>query len=66
MAMLRFLVPLFSLLFGLYCVIWSVIASASLTSMRAGAAFFGLFLLALSVVYMRIILPHDQVGERFS
>ncbi|GHO51946.1 hypothetical protein KSD_44070 [Ktedonobacter sp. SOSP1-85] len=60
MAMRRFFAPSLSLLFGLYCIGWSIVASSSPTSMRVGGAFFGVLLLALAFVYLRIILPQEQ------
>jgi hypothetical protein len=60
MAIRRFFAPSLSLLFGLYCIGWSIVASSSLPSMRMSGAFFGVLLLALAFVYLRLILLQEQ------
>ena len=60
MAIRRFFAPALSLLFGLYCIIWSIVASSSFTQLRAGSAFLGVLFLLLTLVYLRMILPQEQ------
>jgi uncharacterized membrane protein YjfL (UPF0719 family) len=60
MSILRFLAPSLCALFGLYCVIWGIVASSVPTAERTGAAFFGVLWLLLAYVYVRVILPHEQ------
>ena len=60
MSILRFLAPSLCALFGLYCVIWGIVASSVPTAERTGAAFFGMLWLLLAYVYFRVILPHEQ------
>jgi hypothetical protein len=55
---LRFLAPSLSALFGLYCVIWGIVASSMPTQERIGGAFLGVLFLLLAYVYVRVILPH--------
>jgi hypothetical protein len=62
MSALRFLAPALSTLFGLYCVIWGLLASSSATSLRIGGAFLGLCFLLLALVYLRLILPRESGG----
>ena len=49
-----------SALFGLYCVIWGIVAASYPTSERAGGAFLGVLFLLLAFVYVRMILPHEH------
>jgi hypothetical protein len=60
MSILRFLAPSLCALFGLYCVIWGIVASSVPTAERPGAAFFGVLWLLLAFVYVRVILLHEQ------
>ncbi|BCL83879.1 hypothetical protein ccbrp13_63440 [Ktedonobacteria bacterium brp13] len=60
MTIRRFFAPALCLLFGLYCISWSIVASSSFTQIRAGSAFLGVLLLLLALVYLRIILPQEQ------
>ena len=60
MSVLRYVAPFLCTLFGLYCVIWGLVASSSPTSMRVGGAFAGVLLLLLAFVYLRVILPHER------
>ncbi len=60
MSVLRYVAPFLCTLFGLSCVIWGLVASSSLTSLRAGGAFVGVLLLLLAFVYLRVILPHER------
>jgi uncharacterized membrane protein YjfL (UPF0719 family) len=60
MSVLRFLAPSLCVLFGLYCVIWGLVASSVPTSERIGSAFLGVLWLLLAYVYFRVILPHEQ------
>jgi hypothetical protein len=64
MSVRRFLAPAACALFGLYCLVWGLVASSSPTNMRAGAAFFGVLFLLLATVYVRVILPHEQAERR--
>jgi hypothetical protein len=60
MSVLRFLAPSLCVVFGLYCVIWGIVASSVPTAERPGAAFFGVLWLLLAFVYVRVILLHEQ------
>lgn len=61
MTIRRFFAPALCLLFGLYCISWSIIASSSFTQqIRLGCAFLGVLLLLLALVYLRMILPQEQ------
>jgi len=60
MSVLRFLAPSLCALFGLYCVIWGIVATSVPTAERTGAAFLGVLWLLLSFVYVRVILLHEQ------
>jgi len=60
MTVLRFLAPSVSTLFGLYCIIWGLIASSSPISLRIAGAFLGVLFLLLATVYFRVILPQEQ------
>jgi hypothetical protein len=64
MSAFRFLAPAVSTLFGLYCVIWAIVASSS-TTYRIDGVFIGVLLLLLALVYVRVIIPHEQ-GESTS
>jgi hypothetical protein len=59
MSVLSILASSLSALFGLYCVIWGIIASSMPVQERAGSAFLGVLLL-LAFVYVRVILPHEH------
>jgi hypothetical protein len=59
MSVLSILASSLSALFGLYCVIWGIIASSDPTTARAGSAFLGVLFLLLAFVYVRVILPHE-------
>jgi hypothetical protein len=60
MSALRFLAPSVSALFGLYCVIWGLVASSASTAYRIDGVFFGVLLLLLAFVYLRVILPYER------
>lgn len=60
MGVSRFLALVISGLFGLYCLIWSLLAGSSPTQMRGGAAFMGGLLLLLAVVYARVLAPRKS------
>ncbi len=60
MTIRRFFAPTLCLLFGLYCIGWSIVASSSSTQIRTSGAFLGVLLLLLALVYLRIILPQEQ------
>ncbi len=60
MSVLSILASSLSALFGLYCVIWGIVASSDPTAERAGSAFLGVLFLLLALVYVRVILPHEQ------
>lgn len=59
MSVLRYVAPALSTLFGLYCVIWGLVASSYPTSLRVGGAFLGVLFLLLAYIYVRFILPHE-------
>lgn len=60
MAIRRFLAPLLTALFGLYCLVWSLIAASSPPQQRGGAAFLGVLFLLLTFVYARILNPRER------
>ncbi len=60
MNVFRYVAPSLCALFGLYCVIWGLIASSYPISMRLGGAFLGVLLLLLALVYVRVIISHEQ------
>jgi hypothetical protein len=60
MSALSILASSLSALFGLYCVIWGIVASSDPTAERAGSAFLGVLFLLLALVYVRVILLHEQ------
>ncbi len=60
MSVLSILASSLSALFGLYCVIWGIVASSDPTAERAGGAFLGVLFLLVAFVYVRVILPHEQ------
>ena len=60
----QYLAPAVSTLFGLYCVIWAIGASTSITY-RIDGVFIGVLFLLLALVYVRVIIPHEQ-GESTS
>ncbi|GHO81615.1 hypothetical protein KSD_93860 [Ktedonobacter sp. SOSP1-85] len=64
MKALRFWVPLVCILFGLYALIWSLLASSTLTPIRISAVFFGILFLLLAFIYLRIILPTEQKDSK--
>jgi hypothetical protein len=64
MSALRFLAPSVSVLFGLYCVIWGLVASSASTAYRLDGVFFGVLLLLLALVYLRVIPPARAGGDR--
>ena len=61
---LRFLAPAVSTLFGLYCVIWAIVASST-TTYRIDGVLIGVFFFLLALVYVRVIILHEQ-GESTS
>jgi hypothetical protein len=60
MRVLRWVPPSLSALVGLYCLAWAILASSFATRERGGAAFFGVMLLLLALVYVRVIPPQEQ------
>ncbi|HKF37899.1 MAG TPA: hypothetical protein VKB35_13475 [Ktedonobacteraceae bacterium] len=48
-----------SVLFGLYCVIWGIVASSMPAQERIAGAFLGGLFLLLAFVYLRVISPHE-------
>jgi len=60
----QYLAPAVSTLSGLYCVIWAIVASTSITY-RIDGVFIGVLLLLLALVYVLVIIPHEQ-GESTS
>jgi hypothetical protein len=42
-------------LVGLYCLVWAILAASFAARERGGAAFFGVMLLLLALVYVRVI-----------
>ena len=60
MSVLSILASSLSALFGLYCVIWGIVASSMPAQERIGGAFLGVLFLLLAFVYVRAILPHEQ------
>ncbi|MBO0780117.1 MAG: hypothetical protein J2P37_14935 [Ktedonobacteraceae bacterium] len=64
MSILRFLAPIVCTLFGIYCIIWGLVAPSSPVTMRIGGAFIGVLLLLLAVVYIRIIVPYERAQSR--
>jgi hypothetical protein len=60
MSVFRYLAPLLCLLFGLYCLMWGLVASTFPTPQRVGGAFVGALLLLLALVYVRVILPRER------
>ena len=59
---LRLVAAAVSTLFGLYCVIWALVASSVSTTYRIDGVIFGVLLLLLALVYVLVINPHEQ-GE---
>ena len=60
MNMLRYVAPVMCILFGLYCIIWAIIASSYSTSLRVGSAFIGVMFLLLALVYVLVIHPTER------
>ena len=60
MSVLSILASSLSALFGLYCVIWGIVAASYPTAERAGGAFLGVLFLLLAFVYVRVIRPREQ------
>ena len=60
MSVLSILASSLSALFGLYCVIWGIVAASVPTAERAGSAFLGVLFLLLALVYVRVIRPHEH------
>jgi hypothetical protein len=60
MNMLRYVAPCVCILFGLYCIMWGIIASSYATSLRVGSAFMGVMFLLLALVYVRVIFPTER------
>ena len=59
MRVVQILASSLSALFGLYGVIWGIVASSMPAAERAGGAFFGVLFLLLAFVYLRVISPHE-------
>jgi hypothetical protein len=64
MSVLRYVAPSLSTLFGLYCVIWGLVASSASTAYRIDGVFFGVLFLLLAFVYLRVIPPARARGDR--
>jgi len=60
MNMLRYVAPCVCVLFGLYCIVWAIVASSYSTSSRVGSAFIGVMFLLLALVYIRVINPTER------
>jgi hypothetical protein len=60
MSALSILASSLSALFGLYCVIWGIVASSMPAQERAGSVFLGVLFLLLAFVYVRVIRPREQ------
>jgi len=60
MSVLSILASSLSALFGLYCVIWGIVASSMPAQEHAGSAFLGVLFLLVAYVYVRVILPHEH------
>ena len=56
----RFVAAVISILFGLYCVVWAIVASSYPATLRFGGAFLGVLLLLLAFVYLLVLRPHGQ------
>ena len=56
----RFVAAAMSILFGLYCVVWAIVASSYPATMRFGGAFLGVLLFLLACVYLLMFRPHEQ------
>ncbi len=56
----RFVAAAISILFGLYCVVWAIVASSYPATLRFGGAFLGVLLLLLAFVYLLMFRPHEQ------
>jgi len=59
MRVVQILASSLSALFGLYGVVWGVVAASYPTAERAGGAFLGVLFLLLAFVYIRVISPHE-------
>ncbi len=57
MNMLRYVVPFVSLLFGLSCIMWGIVASSYATTLSVGSAFLGMMFLLQALVYVLVIHP---------
>jgi len=60
MNVVRYAAPLLCILFGLYCIIWGIVASSYATSLRIASAFVGVMFLLLALVYLRVIHPTER------
>jgi hypothetical protein len=60
MNMFRYVAPFVSMLFGLSCIMWGVVASSYATSLRVGGAFIGVLFLLLALVYVLVIFPTER------
>jgi hypothetical protein len=60
MNMLRYTAPFVCILFGLYCIIWGIVASSYVTSLRVASVFVGVMFLLLALVYMLMIHPMER------
>jgi hypothetical protein len=66
MSVRRFFAPFLCTLFGLYGIIWGLVASSSLIATRIGGAFLGVLFLLLAFVYVRMVLPQEQADSSHS
>ena len=59
----RFVAAVLSILFGLYCVVWAIVASSYPAPQRFGGAFLGVLLFLLAFVYVRVMRSEEQAGS---
>jgi hypothetical protein len=57
MSILRYMASFLCALFGLYCVIWGLVASSASIAYHIDGVFFGILLLLLAFAHFRIVLP---------
>ncbi len=48
------------MLFGLYCIMWGIVAFSYVTSLRVGSAFVGVLFLLLALVYVLVIYTTER------
>jgi hypothetical protein len=61
--MVRLVAAVLSILFGLYCVVWAIVASSYPAQQRFGGAFLGVLLFLLAFVYILVLRPDEQAGS---